>query len=185
VTSDPSRSNIAPNPEPPASSPSPSTIISPPAIGDSTSSPWPTTTMTSQALWPLTFVVSILFIILVPSTYSLFSSFKGSSTSLKPSSPPLGGTLPRKFTDATLNSKSQVSGCECTPCVDQRTRIRKREKGSVLGPKISKLYVVCWHAVKIGCIKRLTQGHLRHCWLGSLCLPRHTGFSTSVGIQNL
>lgn len=50
---DPSRSNIAPNPVPPASSPSPSTTISSLAIGDSTSSPWLTTTMTSQALWPL------------------------------------------------------------------------------------------------------------------------------------
>ena len=49
-----SRSNIGPNPDPAASSPSTSTIISPLAIGGSTSSPWPTTTTTSQASWPPT-----------------------------------------------------------------------------------------------------------------------------------
>ncbi|KAF9649601.1 DnaJ-domain-containing protein [Thelephora ganbajun] len=60
------------------------------------------------------FVVSVLFIILVPSTFSLFSSFK---------------------------AKSQVLGCQCRPCVDQRARIRRWEKGSLLRPKISKLAI--------------------------------------------
>ena len=48
-----SRSNVGPNSEPAASSPSTSTIISPLAIGDSTSSPWLTTIMMNQASWPL------------------------------------------------------------------------------------------------------------------------------------
>ena len=39
------------------------------------------------------FVVSVLFIILVPATFSLLSSFKGSFKSLVPKSPPPDGTL--------------------------------------------------------------------------------------------
>jgi len=93
------------------------------------------------------FVVSILFIILIPLTYSFLSSFKGSSELRIPESHHLRrmliifpGTLLRTGT-------SQVSGCQCRPCVDQRARIHKREGGSLLRPKISKLYVACWRFI--------------------------------------
>lgn len=51
------------------------------------------------------FVISVLFIILIPSTYSLFSSFKGSSKSPIPKSHPPqrnAGTLPQHL---SLNSE--------------------------------------------------------------------------------
>lgn len=126
------------------------------------------------------FVVSVLFIILVPSTFSLLSSFKGSSESLVSKELRLSDTIFPLVIHYTV--KSQVSGCQCGPCVDQRARIRKRERGSLLRPKISKLYVACWHFSQIGSIERLAQGHFCHCWLGPHRLPCHTGFHISLGL---
>ena len=86
---------------------------------------------------------------------------------------------------AYQTAKSQVSGCQCRPCVDQRARIRKRENGSLLRPKLSKLYVACGHFVEIGFVERFSQSHLCRCRLGSPCLPGHAGFFDNAGVQNL
>ena len=150
-----SRSNIEPNPEPPASSPLPSTIISQLAIGDSTSPPWATTTMTNQASWPL----------ISPSPFSSSSSCLQHSRCCPPSTvrPNHLSRIHTPLNESNTNfpsvtcypAKSQVSGCQCGPCVDQRARIRKRERGSLLRPRMSKLYVACWHFSEIGSVKRL------------------------------
>ncbi|TFY83259.1 hypothetical protein EWM64_g752 [Hericium alpestre] len=58
----------------------------------------------------LYFIVTVLFIVLVPATLSF------SFTSSKPAVP---------------------SMCECQPCREQRQRINKREKGSLLHPKFT------------------------------------------------
>jgi len=35
-----------------------------------------------------------------------------------------------------------TDGCQCTPCVEQRKRISKQEKGTLFNPKISRKWVV-------------------------------------------
>ena len=44
----------------------------------------------------------------------------------------------RSISDIFIPEKVNVSGCQCQPCVEQRKRIEKREKGSLLNPKLSK-----------------------------------------------
>jgi translocation protein SEC63 len=60
----------------------------------------------------LFFIITVLFMILVPVTLSQISSSQG--------------------------SEIPSAACECSACVDKRARIRKREKGSILHPNITK-----------------------------------------------
>lgn len=71
----------------------------------------------------LFFIITILFMILVPFTLSQISSSQG--------------------------SEIPSAACECSACVDKRARIRKREKGSILRPNITKksLFVILGWAV--------------------------------------
>ncbi|KAK7051395.1 secretory subunit [Paramarasmius palmivorus] len=46
--------------------------------------------------------------------------------------------IPLTLSIAPSSKKVNVSGCQCQPCVEQRKRIEKREKGSLLNPKLSK-----------------------------------------------
>lgn len=46
--------------------------------------------------------------------------------------------------DLTCFSEKQIiDGCQCKPCVEQRQRISKHERGSLLNPKLSKKCVHC------------------------------------------
>ncbi|KAH9037635.1 Sec63 Brl domain-containing protein [Lactarius pseudohatsudake] len=60
----------------------------------------------------LFFIITVLFMVLVPVTLSQIFSSSG--------------------------SEIPSAACECSACVDKRARIRKREKGSILHPNITK-----------------------------------------------
>ncbi|KAL0577555.1 secretory subunit, partial [Marasmius crinis-equi] len=85
------------------------------------------------------FVITFLVFILVPLTISILPSTK------------------------TVN----ISGCPCQPCVEQRQRIAKREKRSILNPKLTKkttFVLVGWSIVAYLCYKvagsKLADGKL-------------------------
>lgn len=80
----------------------------------------------------LFFIITILFMILVPFTLSQISSSQGTC-----GAPCI--SLRRSLTRGP-HSGSEIpsAACECSACVDKRARIRKREKGSILRPNITK-----------------------------------------------
>ncbi|OAX33624.1 hypothetical protein K503DRAFT_869439 [Rhizopogon vinicolor AM-OR11-026] len=71
------------------------------------------------------FLISVLVIILLPITLSSLSTVSSNSTDVD-------------------------SGCQCTPCVQRRADVRRRQRGSLLTPKFTRkslLIVVGWVAV--------------------------------------
>lgn len=71
------------------------------------------------------FVISVLVIILLPVTFSSLSSVSSKRPELD-------------------------SGCQCTPCVQRRADVRRRQRGSLLQPKFTRkalLITVGWAAV--------------------------------------
>lgn len=45
--------------------------------------------------------------------------------------------VPTTIASITPKKKTKVEGCQCTPCVQQRSRVDKQAKGSLLSPNIS------------------------------------------------
>jgi translocation protein SEC63 len=80
----------------------------------------------------LFFIITILFMILVPVTLSQISSSQSTC-----SAPCI--LLRRPLIRGPLSgSEIPTAACECSACVDKRARIRNREKGSILHPNITK-----------------------------------------------
>jgi hypothetical protein len=47
-----------------------------------------------------------------------------------------------------MSEKPVSRGCQCRPCIEQRSRVEKRERGSLLNPKLSKKLSSCCDHVK-------------------------------------
>jgi translocation protein SEC63 len=78
----------------------------------------------------LFFIITVLFMILVPVTLSQIS--------LAPSAYRVS-TFPLLFlTCATSEGEIPSAVCECSACVDKRTRIRNHEKGTIFRTSITK-----------------------------------------------
>ncbi|THH16920.1 hypothetical protein EW146_g3795 [Bondarzewia mesenterica] len=70
----------------------------------------------------LYFIITVLFIVLVPLTLSFLSSSSSEAVAFS----------------SLFYEHAVTSGCECGPCMQQRERIRKRETGSLLRPKFTR-----------------------------------------------
>lgn len=75
------------------------------------------------------FMLSFLTLILVPLTYSLLPSR---------SKFPLN-RFELGFFVEYLAERDETDGCPCSLCVEQRARLNKKEKRSVLKPKLGPL----------------------------------------------
>ena len=76
--------------------------------------------------FPLTFLSLILF----PLTFSLLQPMTGAHIYY------IGPLL--NLLTILKAKKLEVDGCQCTPCVEQRARIRKNARRSILQPKIGR-----------------------------------------------
>ena len=54
-------------------------------------------------------------------------------------------------------SPTSSAACECGPCIEQRKRIKRREKGSLLHPQISKTYALAFQTAPV--LKRKLMTH--------------------------
>jgi translocation protein SEC63 len=96
----------------------------------------------------LFFIITILFMILVPVTLSQISSSQGTC------GPPCISQDHPLTCGPLSGSEIPSAACECSACVDKRARIRMREKGSILRPNISKKCVLS----SLYRVPRLTPG---------------------------
>jgi len=84
----------------------------------------------------LFFIITVLFMILVPVTLSQIS--------LTPSKYSVPLNLPSEYHGVHSEPEIPSAACECSSCVDKRNRILKREKGTFFRPNITTKCVPCW-----------------------------------------
>lgn len=87
----------------------------------------------------LFFIITVLFMILVPVTLSQIS--------LTPSAYRVY-FLPLSLTCVLPGGEIPSTACECFACVDKRTRIRNHEKGTIFRPNITKKCVTLYIAIQ-------------------------------------
>jgi len=126
----------------------------------------------------LYFIITILFMVLVPLTLSFLSSS---------SKFPLRRVIGRRqIIGSEYVASAVTSACECQPCVEQHARIKRRDKGSFLQPKLTKRYgrqhlaLVC-----DGLMVQLTQGHIYNCRVDSACTDIVQGRKYKSGQQSI
>lgn len=78
------------------------------------------------------FIISFLALILVPLTVSSVSKSSGKANCTR---------IVRMLAHCLRTGRKITGGCRCKSCLEQRARISKRERGSLLNPKLSRKYV--------------------------------------------
>lgn len=79
------------------------------------------------------FIITFLAFVLIPTTLSGGSQARTHRSYLRPLT-----SLILHRTEKTINSENT---CQCEPCIEQRQKVSRREKGSVFNPRFSLRYV--------------------------------------------
>ena len=130
------------------------------------------------------FVVSVLFIILVPATFSLFSSFKRSFKSLASKSPPPEEILTRLcdvFIGGILTSESSSDWVSVPAMCGPTSADTQAGERYITEAENIKVVRGLWTFAGVLSVERSAQGHLCRCWLGCLSLPGYTRFFNGFG----